>query len=237
MNESEKRRGVADQTTLRSEGSIPPPRAAGIEERLRALGRAAADAAPPGKHVDEPLLALLRDGDQAEDLVDAVAHAARCAACRARLTVGDIERRSVVVMAIEAPRASQTDLQKAADEAAAKLSPRGQGRWAAVVEASKAEKLKGELEKPESSIVSRLAVGTPFEVPVDELRSVRQRLHTTGGGDVPESGTDAAEVQAWVQIARKPRRRDVDRMSPGWILFGVLVVAAAMAVAYWLATR
>jgi hypothetical protein len=123
-----------------------------------------------------------------------------------------------------------------ADEAEAKLAPRGQGRWAAVVEASKAEKLKGDLEKPESSVVSRLAMGTPFEVPVEELRTARQKLYSTPDVQV-ESGTDAAEVQAWAQIARKPRRRESEKMSAGWILVGVLVVAGAMALAYFLATR
>jgi hypothetical protein len=234
MTEQEQPRKVAE-VTMRSEAGAARPTGE-VEQRLRELGRAAADARAPGKHADEPILALLRDGDQAEDLVDAIAHVAQCADCRARLTEGHVERRSVVVMAIEAPRASQHELQKVADEADARLAPRGQGRWAAVVDASKADKLKGDLEKPESSVVSRLAMGTPFEVPIEELRTARQKLYSTPDVQV-ESGTDAAEVQVWAQIARKPRRRDGERMSPGWLVVGVLVIAAAMVLAYFLATR
>ena len=238
MTEQEQQGRRTAETTLRSEGGAARG-GAEVEQRLRELGRVAADARAPGKHADAPILALLRDGDQAEDLLDAIAHVAHCADCRARLTEGHVERRSVVVMAIEAPRASQSELQKVADEAEAKLAPRGQGRWAAVVDASKADKLKGDLEKPESSVVSRLAMGTPFEVPVEELRSARQKLYSTPDANLAgvESGTDAAEVQAWAQVARKPRRRDGERMSAGWLLVGVLVVAGAMALAYFLATR
>ena len=207
-----------------------------LERAVRMLAAVACDAVPPtGNHVEEPILAVMRDGDQAEDLNDAIVHVASCADCRARLTEGLVQRRSVVVMAIEAPRGSQRELVKAAEETNARLVERGEGRWAAVVDASQADKLKGELEKPESSVVSRLAVGTPFEVPVEDLKAARNRLSSVS--ELPaESGTDAAEVQVWAQVARKPRQR-TGSMPFGWVLFAVMAIAGAMTLAYVLATR
>ena len=208
------------------------------EHELRRLAHIADDDRRVGKHVDEPILALLRDGDQAEDLNDAIIHVARCADCRARLTEGHMERRSLVVVAIEAPRASQSDLQKVADNANARLVERGEGRFMAVVDADKAVGLQEQLEQPQSpdsSVVTRIAVGTPFEVPVEELRAARQRMQSIP--DMPaESGTDAAEVQAWAQVARKPSNKP-SGVSPGWVIFAVLAIAGAIALAYLLATR
>jgi hypothetical protein len=204
------------------------------EQRLRHLARIAVDTVPQGTHVDEPLLALMRDGDQADDLNDALAHVAGCSDCRARLTEGNIESKQVVVMAIEAPRASQRDLEVAAEGVNARLVERGQGRWTAVVDAQKAGELKDKLEAPESSVVSRLAVGTPFEVPAPELRAARKKLESFA--DVPvESGTDAAEVQAWAQVAQKPAAKA--GISIMWILFAVVAIGGAVALAYFLASR
>ena len=208
------------------------------EHELRRLAHVADDDVTIGKHVDEPILALLRDGDQAEDLNDAIVHVARCADCRARLTEGNMERRSLVVMAIEAPRASQSDLQKVAEDANARLVERGEGRFMAVVDADKAEQLQERLEQPnspDSSVVTRVAMGTPFEVPVEELRAARERMQSIP--DLPaESGTDAAEVQAWAQVARKPSNK-VSGVSPGWVIFAALAILGAIALAYLLATR
>lgn len=205
------------------------------ERELRRLARIASDEVKRGDHVDDPIFALLRDGDQSADLDDAITHVAHCADCRASLTEGNVGRRSVVVVAIEAPRASQSDLQRAAEESHARLLERGEGRFVAVVEASHADELKERLEAPESSVVSRLAVGTPFEVPVDELRAARQRMKSVSDLAV-ESGTDAAEVQAWAQVARKPKQK-APGLSPGWTLFAAAAIGGAIAVAYFLATR
>ncbi len=218
-----------------AEGSMPPLRTSERERELRRLARISSDRAFSGAHVDEPILALLRDGDQSTDLDDAITHVADCADCRASLTEGHLERRSVVVVAIEAPRASQSDLQKAADGSHARLLERGEGRFVAVVDASHAEELKEKLEKPESSVVSRLAVGTPFEVPVEELRAARQKMKSSSDLMV-ESGTDAAEVQAWAQVARKPKQK-TPGLSAGWVLFAVIAIGGAIALAYFLATR
>src|SRR6185312_4997262 len=77
--------------------------AAGGEGALRGLGDRADATKIETPHADEPVLALLRHGDHGDDLADAMAHVARCAECRARLVVGAVEGRSVVVVAIEAP--------------------------------------------------------------------------------------------------------------------------------------
>jgi len=211
--------------------TIPP--APSREAMLRDLAKQATDAKPAGMHVGDPLLALMRDGDIAEDLNDAIVHVSQCALCRARLS-DHVARRSVVVMAIEAPRASQRDLAKAAEEASARLLERGEGRWTAVVDAEKANTLKESLEKPESSVVSRLAIGTPFQVPAGELDAARRRLKSSPDLAV-QSGTDVAEVQAWAQIARKPKPKP-QGVSVWWVLFAILVIAAAMVGAYLLAS-
>lgn len=206
------------------------------ERELRRLAQIAADAMADGPHVEEPLLALMRDGDVSDDLADAITHVASCADCRARLTEGRVEQRSVVVVAIEAPRASQRDLAAAAADVSARLVERGEGRFVAVVDAEKAESLKERLEAPDSSVVSRLAVGTPFDVPIEELRTARRKLHSVPELPV-ESGIDAAEVQAWAQVARKPRHRGGAGVSAGWLAFAVVAIGLAVGVAYFLATR
>ncbi len=209
-----------------------------LEYTLRQLGHKA-DARPPeakevdALHVGEPILALLRNGDHGDDLGDAITHVSRCPDCRARLTAGEIGSRALVVVAIEAPRASQTQLEHAAEVAHARLVERGNGRWTAVVDVDHAEMLKSELEG-EQSVVSRLVVSTPLAVPREE--STRRPMPSMFEIVPKERGTEAAEVQAWVAMRRQPKRK-VNRTSPGWALFALAVVSGAAAIAYWLALR
>ena len=110
-----------------------------------------------------------------------------------------------------------------------------------MVDAAKANALKGKLEarkEGESSVVTRLAIATPIEVPVSDLPK-------PGGGRRPmqsypeyiagERGIDAAEVSAWAQVRHAPIRNPTP--NPGWALFAVGAVSLAIAVAYFLATR
>jgi hypothetical protein len=206
-----------------------------VEEHLRRLGREASGLPHRGAHVDEPLLALLRTGDHGDDIADAIAHVARCIDCRARLIGGDVAQRNVVVMAIEAPRNSQLALVRAAEVTSARLVERGEGRWTAVVDADKADRLHGELVKGDTSVVSRLAVTKPLQVPRDEVPGVRRSMGSVA--DVPsEIGTGAAEVEAWAQIRRAPRKK-VAGPGPGWVLFAIAAVAGAVVIAYLLAIR
>jgi hypothetical protein len=212
-----------------------------IEHTLRQLGYRA-DARPgvlpvddPG-HLDEPVLALLRAGDLSDDLNDAVTHAARCPDCRARLAAGEIRSRALVVVAIEAPRASQLQLEKAAEASNARLVERGHGRWTAVVDADQADKLKAELVKGETSVVSRLVVSTPLEVPREEPTTSRATMPSMFEVVPKERGTEAAEVQTWGQMRRQPKQK-VRGASPGWALFAVTAVGSAVAIAYFLAIR
>jgi hypothetical protein len=207
-----------------------------VEAGVRALAEHATDARPEGAHVGEPLLALMRDGDTSDDIADALGHVARCADCRARLTEGHVARRSLVVVAIEAPKASKPKLAKAAEGVHARLVERGAGRFTAVVDAERAQMLRGELEKPESSLVNRLAVGTPFEVPMEELRAARASLSSRPDGIPVESGTEAAELRAWSEVARRPVQR-VSSFSLAWLAFAVVTIGGAMAIAYSLAVR
>jgi hypothetical protein len=212
----------------------------GIERALRALAKSAEAPAPPSGmdklHVGEPILALLRTGDHGDDIADAIGHVARCVDCRARMTAGEIGSRAVVVMAIEAPRSGQGQLERAAEVSQARLVERGHGRWTAVVDADRAEKLKTELTKSEQSVVTRLVMSTPLDVPREELVSSRRAMPSMYE-DVPkERGTEAAEVQAWVQMRRQPKRK-VSGASPGWALLGVAIVGCAIAIAYFLAIR
>jgi hypothetical protein len=207
------------------------------ERLLREYGRTAAGGRAPGQHPDEPLLALLRNGDHGEDIADAIGHVARCADCRARLIEGDVGRRNVVVMAIEAPRASHSALAKAAETSSARLVERGQGRWTAVVDAENAAQLKDDLVKGEASVVSRLVVTTPLQVPREEVPTGGGRARLKSLTDVPmEVGTGAAEVQAWAQIPRAPRKK-VPGPNPGWVLFAIAAVVGAVVIAYLLAIR
>lgn len=198
------------------------------EAKLRVLARIAGATSKDGPHVEEPLIALVRDGDHSDDLEDAIAHLADCAICRARLTEGELEHQSLVVMAIEAPKKSSHDLERTAEAAGAKLLGRGPGRWTAVVDADRAANLQQTLETSEHSQVTRLAVATPVEVPRHE-RS--QSMPPPG-----DAGTDAAEVAAWVQVGRAPKLRS-PAPSVGWTIFAVATVLGAMAIAYFLATH
>jgi hypothetical protein len=202
------------------------------EAKLRVMARIAGATARPPPHVEEPLIALVRDGDHSDDLEDAISHLADCAICRARLTEGELEHRSLVVMAIEAPKKSSTDLERVADEAGARLLERGPGRWTAVVDAERAVNFRNTLEKSEQSQVTRLAVATPVDVP----RADRSQSLPTPTMIAEPPGTDAAEVAAWVQVARAPRLRS-GGPSPGWTLFAIATVLGAVAIAYFLATR
>ncbi len=191
------------------------------------------------KHAEEPVLALLRNGDHGDDLADAIVHVARCPECRARLVAGEVVRREVVVVAIEAPRTSVPSIAKAAEQSQARFIERGHGRFTAVVDAARAEQLKSELEKKdEPSVVSRFVMSAPLEVPRADL--------TSGGGRHPmpsmldfapkEAGIHAAEIQAWAQMRRVPKQK-VARGGAGWALFAIVAVMGAIAIAYWLAIR
>ncbi len=212
-----------------------------LEYTLRQLGYRA-DARPGAfafddvNHVGEPILALLRTGDHSDDIADALAHTARCPDCRARLTAGEIGSRALVVVAIEAPRTSQGQLVKAAEASHARLVERGHGRWTAVVDADQAGKLKAELEKGETSVVSRLVMSTPLEVPREEIATSRRAMPSMFEIVPKERGTEAAEVQAWAQMRRQPKQK-VGGASPGWALFAIVAVGGAVAIAYFLAIR
>jgi hypothetical protein len=207
-----------------------------LEHTLRQLGHRADGSAPDASHAGEPILALLRTGDHGDDIADAIGHVARCADCRARLTAGEIGSRALVVVAIEAPRASQGHLEKAAEVSHARLVERGHGRWTAVVDADHAEQLKAELVKGEQSVVSRLVVSTPLEVPREEIASSRRPMPSMFEVVPKERGTEAAEVQAWAQMRRQPKQK-VGGPSPGWVLFALAAVGGAVAIAYFLAIR
>ena len=233
---------AARRTETRSLGADDPAMGAGgrgsedAERRaLFSLARIAAAETGRRGHTDEPLLAVLRSGDQAPDLDDALAHVAACADCRARLTDGELEQRSVVVVAIEAPRASHGELQKAADGAKARVVERGEGRFMAVVNAADAATFTEKLEKPESSVVSRLAAGPPFEVPVDDVGSPREKVSSIPD-IVLDAGTDAAEASAWAQVARKAPQK-VSGVSASWAAFAIAAIGTAFVIAYVLATR
>ncbi len=203
------------------------------EKKLRQLAKLAGGARGDGDHIDEPLLALLRSGDQGDDIHDAVSHVAVCVDCRARLTEGELLRKAVVVMAIEAPRASQQNLEKTFSDANARLVERGDGRWTAVVAAEKSESLVRALED-DVGRVSRLFATEPVEVPLEAQSARKPRNSFIDAG---EFGTDAAEVQAWAEVARAPKKHVTTGPSPGWTAIAVLAILGAVAIAYILATR
>jgi hypothetical protein len=206
-----------------------------VEAGLRQLAQKADGVASVGPHVGEPILALLRAGDHGDDIADAMTHSARCADCRARLFAGEVGSRAVVVIAIEAPKARAAVLARACENAQALLVDRGRGRWTAVVDAARADKLRAELEG-EQSVVSRLVVSTPLAVPREESTSGRRPMPSMYEMAPEERGTEAAEVHAWAAMRRQPRKK-VDGASPGWALFAVAAIGGSVAIAYFLATR
>ncbi len=221
--------GVEVDGERRGAGASPEERR---DKKLRQLGRAATTPTETTEHVGDPLLALVHGGDQSDDLDDELAHLAACPDCRARLTEGAVAHRSVVVMAIEAPKANEEQLVRVAGESNARLFERGAGRWTAVVAAENSSAMVERLEAEASGIASRVGVAEAVEVPgVPSMRGGSNSLVDAG-----EAGTEAAEVQAWAQAAKAPKRK-MATASAGWMAFAVLAVAGAMGLAYVLATR
>ena len=206
-----------------------------MERKLHRLASLAEADDLKEEHVNEALLALLRGGDLSDDLNDAISHVAACSVCRARLTEGRVLGRSMVVVTIEAPPESSLAIERVAEGAHARLFERGKGRWTAVVDAARVDDLTGGLEKPEGSQVTRLGVGAPFDVPVEDLRGPRLPMASSTDLAV-EAGTDAAEVQAWAKAARTAPKYE-HHISPVWLTLGLVAIAVAVAVAYLLASR
>lgn len=191
-------------------------------ELLVALAQDAEDPHTSDKHVDEPLLALLRDGDRSEDLFDAIAHVAKCVDCRARVAEGETTQRSVVVMAIDAGTEKEAVL-RAAEQSHARLVPRGEGRFTAVIES---DNLVGFKEKLTSGAVARVAVAGSVDIPVARRRAASLVDATEAGG------IDAAELKAWSDIGKvAPTSPPPSGRLPKWVM-----VAAALAVAALSAT-
>ncbi len=201
------------------------------EETLRELASSAIDSTPLGAPVEEPLLALVRGGDLSDDLNDALLRLSASAPCRARLTEGMVVHRNVVVMAIEAPRTSHRDLERIAEHENVQLVERGDGRWAAIVDADKANSVKERLEKP-ASLGARVALGSPVQV------AVSAPMRGTSMANIEmRGGLDVAELRAWAQAATQRPVGQTSWKSFAWVVFGVLLTTASVGIAYWLATR
>ncbi|MFO0677729.1 MAG: hypothetical protein U0169_14430 [Polyangiaceae bacterium] len=235
--------GVEPIPELRDPSTAAETEPKRLDVRVRRAAGNGPIPSPLGGHVEEPLIRLVRDGDLSDDLDDAIAHLAECPDCRARLTEGELRKKSVVVVAIEAPKASTRDLERAASGSRAALVERGEGRWTALMTPEAVETFKGKLTKEDSSVVTRLAIASPVDVLVK--RSAMSELPPAPSSSrhtVPvlsaavDSGTSAAEVQAWAKLLREPKRK-VEGVHPGWTAFAVLAVASAIGIAYLLAIR
>lgn len=195
-----------------------------------ALAREATDSAPSGKHVDEPLLALIRGGDPSDDLADALAHVAKCVDCRARVAEGEATQRSVVVMAIDAgPGSRSSFVAKAAEGSHARLVDRGGGRFAAVLEADNLADFQAKLA---AGGIARVAVAGQVELPIARRRAASLVDPTEAGG------TDGAELKAWSDIAKVQVVRSPTAPTPArsWrLLAGVLAAVIALALAIGMA--
>jgi hypothetical protein len=227
---------------VRGGDTVPPRANSGTKQaefRLRAVAALAIGLGPTEGHVDPPLIRLVADGDTSDDIADAMQHIAFCPDCRAVLTEGEVARRSVVVMAIEAPKEAERELAEAALNARAKLVGRGEGRWAAVVEPSRVNAFKERLGKEDSSVVTRFAETEPIELPWQRAGSSGRRSTMPPlSGDAPvDVGTSAAEVGAWARVAQEKRRRTIHGPHLGWMAFAVATIAGAAALAYVLARR
>lgn len=190
---------------------------------LAALAREAADPACSNKHLDDPLVALIRGGDPSEDLADAVSHVAKCVDCRARVAEGEATQRAVVVMAIDAgDGAKGAFLAKAAEESHARLVDRGGGRFTAVLEADNLTEFKAKLT---AGGVARVAVAGQVELPIARRRAASLVDPTEAGG------TDGAELKAWsdiakVRVGRAPAAEQPTRRGLGLVLAALAALAA-----------
>ncbi len=192
-----------------------------IQRLLVELARGAKDPTPQGKHVDDPLLALLRSGDTSDDLSDAVGHVVHCVDCRARMAEGEAIQHSVVVMAIETKDEAGL-VQRAADETHSHLVERGTGRFTAVVDA---ENLSGFTSKLEKAAVTRIAVAGQVDIPV-----VRRRANSLVDSHV-RVGTDAAELRAWAGMGRVASKKPQTLSRSALVAIVVLVAALAAGLA------
>lgn len=211
-------RGLAVARELRTVSSGAPSTS---DERLRELlvelARVAKDPEVKDHHADEPVLALLRGGDLSDDLGDALGHVARCVDCRARVAEGETAQHSVVVMAIDAGTHTDVVL-RAAEESHARLLPRGDARFTAVLPSDSLVAFKERLSQGE---VARVAVAGQVDIPVARRRAASLVDATEAGG------IDAAELQAWADIgkvAAAPPRSDGS--IPRWVMVAAVVVVA-----------
>lgn len=209
------------------------------ENRLDVLARIGGARSQEDDHVAEPVLALVRHGDHGDDLEDALFHLASCAACRALLTETVCARRSLVVVAIEGPHSSQRALHAAAGGVGARLLERGQGRWAAVVDAERADSLKDEIGKSRASQETRVVLGKPVDVPLERSDSF-PRLETgepfatrapSGSRERVTAGAAgmlSAEISAWAEVPKAP----LATKKPAWTFAALAALVAALAIAY-----
>jgi len=195
-----------------------------LRELLVALARHARDPEAKDRHVDEPVLALVRGGDLGDDLADALAHVAKCVDCRARVAEGETTQHSVIVMAIDAG-AQKDVVVRAAEEAHARLLPRGDGRFTAIIQSDNLVSFKAKLSE---AAVARVAVAGQVDIPVARRRAPSLVDATEAGG------IDAAELRAWADIGKvaaapKPAAPGLPRWAMVAAVVGVAVVSAALA--------
>lgn len=197
-----------------------------MRELLVELSHAARDPEVKDRHVDEPLLALMRGGDRSDDLFESMAHVTKCVDCRARVAEGETTQHSVVVMAIDAGTHSSA-VRQAAEASHARLLPRGDGRFAAVVASENLVAFKAKLSE---AAVARVAVAGQVDIPVARRRAASLVDATEAGG------IDAAELRAWADIGRveaAPPAR-AEGAIPRWVMVaavvGVALISATLAV-------
>ena len=209
---------------VRELGTCGEPGRNASDERLRELlvelSRSARDPDVKDRHVDEPLLALVRGGDHSDDLFDAISHVAKCVDCRARVAEGETTQHSVVVMAIDAS-GHQADVQKAAEESHARLLPRGEGRFTAVIASDNLVAFKAKLS---DAAVARVAVAGQVDIPVARRRAASLVDATEAGG------IDAAELRAWADIGKVAAapKPTVEGAIPRWVMIAAVLAVAAL---------
>lgn len=195
-----------------------------LRELLVELARGSKDPEAKDRHVDEPVLALIRGGDLGDDLADALAHVAKCVDCRARVAEGETTQHSVIVMAIDAG-ARKDIVVRAAEESHARLLPRGDGRFTAIIASENLVAFKAKLS---DAAVARVAVAGQVDIPVARRRAPSLVDATEAGG------IDAAELRAWADIGKvgaapAPIEPGIPRWAMVAALVGVAVVSAALA--------
>jgi hypothetical protein len=192
-----------------------------VTRQLRRLGQEAVGPDVPCSRLDDALLSLVRDGDASPDLHDVYEHLAFCNACRARLTEGGVDEQRVHVVAVEQKASSREHLADLCRGTRTGILPRGNGRFALLVDGPQAPSLLQRLEEAAQRRTLRFASSGPVQLlTVPPPWAGPERPATSL--EPLAVGACTAEARTWAALALQ--RPLPDGRAWPWVLLGSLLV-------------